>query len=354
MLEVDGITVRYGELTAVDRLTLSAADGEVLGLLGPSGCGKSTVLRAIAGLVPLAGGRIRLDGRSADGLRPDQRGIGLMFQDHVLFPHRNVGENVAFGPRMRGLPRADIQRRVAEALELVRFPGTEARQVTQLSGGEQQRVALARAIASRPRLLMLDEPLGSLDRALRDELLQELPEVFARLGTTVVYVTHDQHEALAVCDRIAVMRAGRLEQVGPPETVWTEPATAFVARFIGLTHHLDVEVVDGVAASDFGPLRVSGGDGPATLVLRSDALRLLGDERPRSHEATTQGRIVSRRFAGDHARVEVEVAGGRRSLVAVLGWSQGRIGDDVVVALDERAIHRLPPGPDAAGPRAPA
>jgi thiamine transport system ATP-binding protein len=232
-LEVRDLVVTYGATVAVDGIDLAAVADEVVVLLGPSGCGKSSVLRAIAGLEPYRG-RVLLDGQDVGGLRPDQRRIGLMFQDHALFPHRDVTGNVGFGPRMLGWERERIEARVHEILALVGLGGLERRHVDELSGGQRQRVALARALAPGPRLLMLDEPLGSIDRVLRDQLLQDMPDVFAQAGTAVLYVTHDHDEARALGDRVAVMNEGRIEQIDTVDTLWSNPRTDFVARFLGV------------------------------------------------------------------------------------------------------------------------
>jgi len=346
MLEVTGLTVRYGDHVAVADLAIHADDGEVLCVLGPSGCGKSTLLRAVAGLIEPDAGRIVLDGQPLDGLRPDQRRVGLMFQDHALFPHRSVADNVGFGPRMEGLGRDVIARRVDGALELVDLHGTGDRDVTSLSGGEQQRVALARAIAAQPKLLMLDEPLGSLDRALRDRLLAELPPLLRQLGTTVVYVTHDQDEALALADRIAVMRASRLEQVGTPDELWRSPATAFVARFLGLEHVYAAELSGGVATTPLGdvPIRdTAQPDGPVTVALLLEALRLTDPLLPRqSDEVELPGQVVGRRFAGDHLRVRVRTDAGPVVTVPVWRGDPPATGGSVTLALDLEAVRVLP------------
>ncbi len=363
MLHIEGLTVSYGPLRAVDDLDLHAEDGEVLSVLGPSGCGKSTLLRAIAGLVRPSTGRIVLEGRDITRLRPDRRDVGLMFQDHALFPHRSVGDNVAFGPRMQGLARHAITERVAEVLRLVDLDGTQQRAVTELSGGEQQRVALARALAPRPRLLMLDEPLGSLDRVLRDRLLDELPEVFRAAGITVLSVTHDQQEALAVADRVAVMRAGRFVRQDLPHRLWRDPGSEFVARFLGLEQLLDAEVAGGVATTVLGEIPVEDQpDGPARLVLLPDALHLDDNESaPGSRRAAVPalaGTVTARRFAGDHVRIEVDCDAGPRLGVPVWRGAGPDPGTRVVLRLDARAVRVVSPdlgtdGTDGAGPARP-
>lgn len=232
-LVLDDVTVRYGDVVAVDRLSLDVRAGEIVALLGPSGCGKSSALRAIAGLEPLSGGRITFAGRDLAGVPVHQRGLGLMFQDHALFPSMDVAGNVAFGLRMHRWPRPRIEVRVEELLALVDLQGYGRRPITALSGGEAQRVALARALAPQPELLMLDEPLGALDRNLREQLTRDVRELLKRLGQTALHVTHDQAEAFALADRVAVLRAGRLVQIGEPAELWRRPEDAFVARFLG-------------------------------------------------------------------------------------------------------------------------
>jgi thiamine transport system ATP-binding protein len=234
VLTVDGATVRFGEYAALDGVDLSVHDGEIVAVLGPSGSGKSTLLRAIAGLEPLAAGTIAWDGTDLAGTPPHKRRFGLMFQDYALFPHKDVAGNVGFGLRMQGHAQPDVERRVTEVLALVDLEGFEHRSVTTLSGGEQQRVALARALAPEPRLLMLDEPLGALDRTLRERLTVDLEQLLHRLGMTSIYVTHDHAEARAIGDQLVVMRAGRVEQIGTPDDVVAHPANEFVAEFVGL------------------------------------------------------------------------------------------------------------------------
>ena len=236
MLSLRGVDVRFGDLRAVRDVDLDLESGETLALVGPSGCGKSSLLRTIAGLEPLAVGSIRLDGQPIDGLAPERRPFGLMFQDHALFPHRDVGHNVEFGLRMDGVDAGSRATRVEELLELVGLAGYERRSVATLSGGEAQRVALARALAPAPRVLLLDEPLGSLDRHLRDRLIAELPAVLDTTGTAAIHVTHDHDEAFALGDRVGVMADGRLHQVGPPAEVWAVPRSLLVARVLGHTN----------------------------------------------------------------------------------------------------------------------
>jgi thiamine transport system ATP-binding protein len=236
VLRVERLAVAFDGVPALAGVDLEVDQGERLAVLGPSGSGKSTLLRTVAGLLRADAGRVLLSERDLAGVPPHRRGIGLMLQEGALFPHRDVAGNVAFGPRMAGSPRAQRERRTAELLELVGLGGFERRSIRTLSGGELQRVALARALAPEPRVLLLDEPLGSLDRPLRERLLDELAELFERLGLTVVHVTHDVGEAFAIGDRIAVMRAGRIVQHGAPEEVWSRPVDEWVAAFLGMTN----------------------------------------------------------------------------------------------------------------------
>jgi len=243
ILELERVTRRFGETTAVDDLSLEIAPGELLTLLGPSGCGKTTTLRMIAGFETPSAGRILLDGRDITGTPPQRRGFGMVFQNYALFPHLDVAGNVAFGLEGKGIPRAEIRRRVEEALALVDLAGYGSRKVQQLSGGQQQRVALARALAPQPRILLLDEPLSNLDAALRERTRTELRALLERLGITAIFVTHDQEEAFALADRIAIMEKGRLRQVGTPEELYRRPATPFVATFLGQANFVDARVL---------------------------------------------------------------------------------------------------------------
>lgn len=266
MLEIRDLSVAYGDTRVLDSVSLDAADGELVAILGPSGAGKSTLLRAIAGLVSPQAGRIAWDGLDLALVPPHERSFGLMFQDYALFPHRTVGGNVAFGLRMRGDTPAEIDARVAEVLRWVNLAGFQGRSVSTLSGGEQQRVALARALAPQPRLLMLDEPIGSLDRNLRERLVEELRGVLAEQRITSLYVTHDQDEAMALADRVAIMRSGRIVQTGTPRELWEEPASKWVADFLDLGTFVDAlpGVTEGPAMIRHDAVSM-GGPVPATV-----------------------------------------------------------------------------------------
>jgi putative spermidine/putrescine transport system ATP-binding protein len=244
-----------GKVVAVDDVTLDIKAGEFFSLLGPSGCGKTTSLRMIAGFEMPESGRVHVGGEDITDLPVHRRDMGMVFQSYALFPHRTVAQNVAFGLRMRDVPRAEIARRVAAALAQVALTGFEDRRPNQLSGGQQQRVALARALVIEPRVLLCDEPLGALDRKLRQQMQFELKELQRRLGVTLVFVTHDQEEALAMSDRIAVMNRGRVEQVGAPTEIYERPRTRFVADFIGEINLLE--------------------DGPRPRALRPEKIRLV-------------------------------------------------------------------------------
>jgi spermidine/putrescine transport system ATP-binding protein len=237
-VELVAVTKRFGDVAAVDRVDLAVRPGEFLSLLGPSGCGKTTTLRLIAGFERPDEGEVRIGGEDVARLPPYKRDVNTVFQSYALFPHLTVGENVAYGLKQRGLARKERRARAVEMLELVRLSGFEGRKPKQLSGGQQQRVALARALVMSPKVLLLDEPLGALDLKVRRELQIELKRIQEEVGITFVYVTHDQEEALAMSDRVAVMNAGRIEQLAAPREIYDEPATRFVADFIGETNFI--------------------------------------------------------------------------------------------------------------------
>ncbi|MDJ0460926.1 ABC transporter ATP-binding protein [Streptomyces sp. H27-C3] len=305
MLRLDGVSVRFGKLAALESVDLAVADHEIVCVLGPSGSGKSTLLRVVAGLQSADAGRVLLDGRDQSGVPVHRRGVGLMFQDHQLFPQRDVGGNVAFGLRMRGAARAEQVHRVDELLDLVGLPGAQRRAIATLSGGEQQRVALARALAPQPKLLMLDEPLGQLDRTLRERLVVELRRLFGLLGTTVLAVTHDQGEAFALADRVVVMRDGRIAQTGTPLEVWQRPASEFVARFLGFDNVVPATVTGEAANTVWGKIPVPAGSpqGACRLLVRPAGVRQVpvADGLPCT--------VTARTFRGNHVALLLQPAG---------------------------------------------
>jgi thiamine transport system ATP-binding protein len=310
MLRTEDVTVRFDGTAALGGASLEVGDGEVVAVLGPSGSGKTTLLRVVAGLQTPDSGRVLLDGVDLAGTAPHRRGIGLVFQDHALFPHRDVAGNVSFGLRMRGDAPARVAGRTSEVLDLVGLTGFEHRSVGSLSGGEQQRVALARALAPEPSVLLLDEPLGSLDRRLRDRLLEDLAHLFDQLGVTAMYVTHDQTEAFTLGDRIAVMRAGRVAQVATPDELWSHPVDTDVARFLGLANVEGDEIVRPEAVTVRAAL-----DGNGTV-----------------ERAVRTGPLV---------RLRVALDDGRALEAAVAAVDHPAPGDRVAVTIDPEGIVRL-------------
>jgi putative spermidine/putrescine transport system ATP-binding protein len=281
-IEVLGVSRRYGAAVAVDNVSFNVQPGHVLSLLGPSGCGKTTTMRMIAGLVEPSDGSIRIKGAPVAGLPVHRRNIGMLFQNYALFPHLNVAANVAFGLQMRRLPKAEVTRRVAEALAMVKLTALGERMPQQLSGGQQQRVALARALVIEPAVLLLDEPLGALDKKLREGMQIELLQLQRRLGLTTLMVTHDQDEALTLSSRIAVMRDGRIEQIGSPGEIYDRPISRFVASFIGtsnfFTGHIVARGPDGFVVDAPGVRLTLEGSPPAgegaLVALRPEFIRL--------------------------------------------------------------------------------
>lgn len=305
VLQIHDATVKYGPVTAVDAVALEVGDHETLALLGPSGCGKSTLLRAVAGLEPLTAGRITMDGTDLASVPVFRRGFGLMFQDGVLFGHRTVAGNIGYGMRMAGAGRAEIRSRVGELLDLVGLAGYGDRRVATLSGGQAQRVALARALAPRPRLLLLDEPLAALDAALREQLLVDLRRILGETGTPTVFVTHDQDEAFAIADTVAVMRDGRIRQQGTPREVWDHPSDDWLARFVGYP-----TVLDGAAAARVAVLLGHAPAAGTAVALRPTALRADPD-------GPLTGTVVGTVPGPEITRLEVDLDGwGRMHAVA--------------------------------------
>jgi spermidine/putrescine transport system ATP-binding protein len=326
---------RFGDVRAVDGVSIDVRAGEFFSLLGPSGCGKTTTLRMIGGFELPTGGRILLRDRDITYDAPDKRPVNMVFQQYALFPHLDVGDNIAFGLKRKGVERADITRRVGEALELVRLGGYQRRKPSQLSGGQQQRVALARALVNRPAVLLLDEPLGALDLKLRRQLQLELKRIQAEVGITFVYVTHDQEEALTMSDRIAVMHAGRVEQLGTPEELYERPATRFVADFIGTTNLLGGTVEgDGLVRLDGGDLARVGTAGLAAgtaieICLRPEAIAIVESEAPGAIAAT----VDQAAYLGTNVSYQVRTAGGL--ILSVLAPKTGArlpVGSEVAVS----------------------
>jgi putative spermidine/putrescine transport system ATP-binding protein len=306
-LELAGLTRRFGDVAAVDGVDLSVPHGTFVCLLGPSGCGKTTLLRMIAGLDAPSAGTVRLDGEDITARPAHLRDFGMVFQSLALFPHLDVGGNVAYPLRIRGAPAAEQRARVEELLELVRLPGYARRPVSALSGGQRQRVAIARALALRPRLFLLDEPLSALDAKLREAMQIELRQLQQRLGVTTVIVTHDQREAMTMADLVVVMNAGRIRQAARPVDIYRRPADAFVADFIGQTNLLKVTRAQGGAAFADGHipgLALPGGATEATVSLRPEDLRLVSPEG-----AALTGRVSFIRDLGATVEFFIEVGG---------------------------------------------
>ena len=327
VLDLRHLSKRFGEFVAVDDLSLEIASGEFLTLLGASGSGKTTTLRMIAGFEQPSGGEIYMAGEPIGALPPFKRDINTVFQHYALFPHMSVRDNVGYGLRMRGVPRAEREDQVTRALEMVKLDQLGGRAPRQLSGGQQQRVALARALVNRPRVLLLDEPLGALDLKLRKEMQLELKHLQTQIGITFVYVTHDQEEALTMSDRIVLMRQGRIAQVGTPRELYDRPASRFVADFIGETNLLPGVVTEsgaGVTTLRVGDTTMRGAsDGAlppgaeAWLTVRPEAIRLdAGAETPAGHNAVT-GTVSDAVYAGSVLRVHVALPNGQRLVASV-------------------------------------
>ena len=339
-LSVRGLAVTYGDLRAVDGVDLEVAAGEVVALLGASGSGKSSLLRAVAGLEDVAAGEVAWAGRSMVRVPVHKRGFGLMFQDGQLFEHRDVGSNIAYG--LTGLPRAQRGERVREMLELVGLPGFERRRVTTLSGGQAQRVALARALAPAPRLLLLDEPLSALDRALREQLATDVRAILREGGTTALYVTHDQDEAMTVADRVGVMEAGRLLRLDTPQRLWADPGSSKVARFLGFDVVGDLALAPGAlrvveaAAGEPGEP-----DGPAQTEIPAT---------PETLPATLPATVLASRLRRGQWEAEVELDPER---LAALAGTAGLAGPDEVAGPD-RPAEPSGTGADAAAESGPA
>jgi spermidine/putrescine transport system ATP-binding protein len=321
-IELVDVTKRYGEAVALDDVSLSIAAGEFFCLLGPSGCGKTTTLNLIGGFIPLTSGELRIEGRRVNDLPPHQRSVNTVFQNYALFPHMTVAENVAFGLRMEKLDSAEIARRVDEYLELVDLAGYQPRYPGQMSGGQAQRVALARALAKRPAVLLLDEPLGALDLKLRKHMQLELSRIHRQVGTTFVFVTHDQEEAMSMASRIAVMAGGKVRQIGTPREIYRQPVDRFVADFIGESNFLDGDLANGGTGPTFRlrngmtlplPTAAAGQpvNGRVALMVRPESVAVSASVPVRSSAtAAIAGRATNVAFMGNHTRITVQTDAG--------------------------------------------
>ena len=334
LIRATSLVKRYGDVSALDGVTLSVRQGEFLALLGPSGCGKTTLLRTLAGFIEPTSGELLIDGQRMEGVPPNRRPVNTVFQNYALFPHLTVAENIAFGPRRRKVARAEVGALVAEALALVGMEGYERRYPVELSGGQQQRVALARAVVNRPKVLLLDEPLGALDLKLRKRMQLELKHLQARLGITFIFVTHDQEEALVMADRIAVLNQGRLMQIGPGEEIYRNPSSRFVASFIGDANLL-ATTIDGERYRLSGTSTVlpyaAGRGGPKVLMVRPEDVSI--GRLDRTEIVGVEAVVRERIFLGDAVRVHAVLAGGEEIVLqpGSMAAEGVRPGDRIVV-----------------------
>ncbi len=317
IVAVDGVVKRFGAFTAVDRIDLAIGDGELFTLLGPSGCGKTTLLRLLAGFYQPDAGEIRFGQRVVSGLPPYARNIGMVFQNYALWPHMTVAQNVSYGLRLRNLPAAEVRARLDEGLRKVNLAGFESRHPGQLSGGQQQRVALARALVLEPDLLLLDEPLSNLDAKIRVQVRAEIKKLQRELAITTIYVTHDQEEALSLSDRVAVMKDGRVLQVGVPKALYERPRTRFVADFVGTNNLLDGSVRERrgeemLVETPLGALRAIGDGtvgGRCVVAIRPENVAI-GAGAPASAANAVRGRVVFSSYLGNTLRYDLETASG--------------------------------------------
>jgi ABC-type Fe3+/spermidine/putrescine transport system ATPase subunit len=344
ILELDRLTKRFGRTVTADRLSLTVSRGEFFTFLGPSGSGKSTILRMIAGLVAPDSGRIAIDGKDVAMVPPWRRNLGMMFQQYAVFPHMNVSENIGYGLKVRRLPRAEIRRRVTEMIDLVGLAGLADKSVSNLSGGEQQRVALARALAPSPRMLLLDEPLSALDEKIRRAMQVELSSVHKRTGTTFLYVTHDQEEALAMSSRVAVLNGGRMVQCDEPERLYKRPRTRFVADFfrdcnvlrVAALHGANKEPMYRLAGTLIGAAAAGNASTGAHIAIRSENLHIGPHAEERSFRLL--GVLVESTYRGTVLEYLVELGDGQRLVATTTRHIPVSPGNAVTVGFDADAV----------------
>jgi putative spermidine/putrescine transport system ATP-binding protein len=339
-VQVEGCAKTFVDGTrALEPVTLAITQGETVVLLGPSGCGKTTLLRIIAGLEkPDAGGHVVFNDVDVTGIPIEQRNVGMVFQSYALFPNMNVADNIGYGLKIRGVDRNERRARIAELMALTGIEGFEHRRIDQLSGGQRQRVALARAVAVRPSVLLLDEPLTALDAALRDRLRVELDRLLRTLGITTIYVTHDQAEAMALADRVVVMRKGGIAQIGSPRDIYFAPANRFVAEFIGAANIVEAKVTDGVLTLPGGYLRLANRTMADAVVamIRPESIAVVAPE-----SATLSGRVDRISFVGDRQRLTVSEASERLLLIDVPNTFAVKIGERVGLAINASDVRVL-------------
>jgi putative spermidine/putrescine transport system ATP-binding protein len=343
-LDVRELEVSYGDTLVLKRVSLAVAAGEFVALLGPSGCGKTTLLRAVSGFVPVKAGSIAVGGREITREPPDKRGMAMVFQSYALWPHMTTAQNLGYGLKLRGVAKPEIARRVAEILAMLKLEGFGERNVTQLSGGQRQRVALGRALAVNPELLLLDEPLSNLDARIREDVRHEIKALQAKLGITTIHVTHDREEAMVMADRIAILDAGRIAQLGSPEEVYNRPNSPFVASFMGAGNVLELEAkpadggmrIEAGSHNDAVLVRGSVMAGPVVAHFRSEAARLGSAETAGAERLLLRGRIVQASYPGGFYRYAVAVG---QNQFMVDDPRRLTVGENVGIGLPVSSLH---------------
>jgi ABC-type Fe3+/spermidine/putrescine transport system ATPase subunit len=343
-LDVRELEVSYGDTLVLKRVSLAVAAGEFVALLGPSGCGKTTLLRAISGFVPVAAGSIAVGGREITREPPDKRGMAMVFQSYALWPHMTTAQNLGYGLKLRGVAKPEIARRVAGILAMLKLEGFGERNVTQLSGGQRQRVALGRALAVNPELLLLDEPLSNLDARIREDVRHEIKALQAKLGITTIHVTHDREEAMVMADRIAILDAGRIAQLGSPEEVYNRPNSPFVASFMGAGNVLELEArpadggmrIEASSHNDAVLVRGSALAGPVVAHFRSEAARLGPADAAGAERLLLRGRIVQASYPGGFYRYAVAVG---QNQFMVDDSRRLAVGENVGIGLPVSSLH---------------